>query len=80
MAFVIADRVRETTTTTGTGAVTLAGAYTSFQSFATAIGNGNNTYYTIASPSTGDWEVGIGTYTSGTNTDRKSTCLNSSHT
>ena len=62
MAFVIADRVRETTTTTGTGAVTLAGAYISFQSFSTAIGNGNNTYYTIASASSGEWEVGIGTY------------------
>ena len=79
MAFVIADRVRETTTTTGTGAVTLAGAYTSFQSFATAIGNGNNTYYTIASPSTGDWEVGIGTYTSGTNTLSRDTVLASSN-
>jgi Chaperone of endosialidase len=79
MSFVIADRVRETTTTTGTGAVTLAGAYTSFQSFASAIGNGNNTYYTIASPTTGDWEVGIGTYTSGTNTLSRDTVLASSN-
>ena len=79
MAFVIADRVRETTTTTGTGAVTLAGAYISFQSFSTAIGNGNNTYYTIASASSGEWEVGIGTYTSSTNSLSRDTILASSN-
>lgn len=79
MAFVIADRVRETTTTTGTGAVTLAGAYVSYQTFSAAIGNGNNTYYTIASAVTGEWEVGIGTYTSGTNTLSRDTILSSSN-
>ena len=50
MAFVLADRVRETTTTAGTGAVSLAGAVSGFQTFSTAIGNANNTYYTIADP------------------------------
>ena len=50
MAFVVADRVQETTTTTGTGTVTLAGAVTGFQSFS-AIGNGNSTFYTIADQS-----------------------------
>lgn len=79
MAFVIADRVRETTTTTGTGAVTLAGAYTSFQTFLAGIGNGNNTYYTIANALTGDWEVGIGTYTSSTNSLSRDTILASSN-
>ena len=64
MALVIADRVRETTTTTGTGAITLAGAYTGFQPFSTAIGNANTTYYTIANVTLGEWEVGLGTYTS----------------
>jgi len=78
MAFVIADRVRETTTTTGTGSVTLAGAYTSFQSFSAAIGNGNSTYYTISNPTTNEWEVGIGTYTSGTNSLSRTTVLASS--
>jgi hypothetical protein len=62
MALVLLDRVRESTTTTGTGTVTLLGAVAGFQSFA-AIGNGNQTYYTIADSTAGTWEVGIGTYT-----------------
>jgi hypothetical protein len=62
MPLVVADRVRETTTTVGTGTITLAGAVTGFQTFA-AIGNGNTTYYTIAGQGTSQWEVGIGTYT-----------------
>ena len=64
MSFVVADRVQETTTTTGTGTVVLAGAVIGFQSFA-VIGNGNQTYYTIADQSGSNWEVGIGTYSSG---------------
>ena len=47
MALIIADRVKETTSTTGTGSVSLGGASTGFQAFST-IGNGNSTYYTIA--------------------------------
>ena len=60
MALVLKDRVRETSTTTGTGTFTLAGAVAGFQSFS-AIGTGNSTYYTIVA--TSDWEVGIGTWT-----------------
>jgi hypothetical protein len=78
MAFVLADRVRETTTTTGTGTVTLGGAATGFQTFA-AIGNGNNTYYTIAGQGTNEWEVGIGTYTSSGTTLSRDTVLSSSN-
>lgn len=78
MAFVLADRVRETTTTTGTGTVTLAGAVTGFQTFA-AIGNGNTTYYTIAGQGTSEWEVGIGTYTSSGTTLSRDTILASSN-
>lgn len=75
MALVLANRVQETTTTTGTGTVTLAGAVSGYQSFA-AIGNGNTTYYTITSgPS---WEVGIGTYTSSGTTLSRDTVLASS--
>ena len=79
MALVLADRVRETTTTTGTGSVTLGGAYTGFQTFLAGIGNANNTYYTIANVVTGEWEVGIGTYTSSGNTLSRDTVLSSSN-
>ena len=78
MAFVLADRVRETTTTTGTGTVTLAGAVLGFQTFL-AIGNGNTTYYTIAGQGTSEWEVGIGTYTSSGTTLSRTTVLASSN-
>ena len=78
MAFVLADRVKETTTTTGTGTVTLLGAATGFQSFS-AIGNGNSTYYTIAGQTSSEWEVGIGTYTSSGTTLSRTTVLSSSN-
>lgn len=78
MAFVVADRVRETSTTAGTGAVTLGGAVQGNQTFA-IIGNGNTTYYTIADPVTGDWEVGIGTYSSTGPTLSRNTVLESSN-
>lgn len=78
MALVLADRVRETTTTAGTGTITLAGAVVGFQSFA-AIGNGNVTYYTIAGQGTAEWEVGIGTYTSSGTTLSRDTILSSSN-
>lgn len=77
MALVLADRVRETTTTTGQGTVTLAGAAIGFQTFS-AIGDGNTTYYTIAGQGTNEWEVGIGTYTaSGTTLSRDTVISNS---
>jgi hypothetical protein len=61
MPLIFKNRVQETTTTTGTGTLTLGGAVAGFQSFA-KIGNGNQTYYTITGGS--DFEVGQGTYTS----------------
>jgi len=80
MAFVLANRVKETTTTTGTGAVTLAGASTGFQSFA-IVGNTNTTYYTIAGQTGNEWEVGIGTYsTTGPTLTRTTVLANSSAT
>lgn len=63
MALVIADRVRETSTTTGTGTLTLDGAVSGYQSFSTAIGNSNTCYYTITLGSA--WEIGIGTVSAG---------------
>ena len=78
MAFVLADRVKETTTTAGTGTVTLLGASTGYQSFS-AIGNGNTTYYTIAGQTGSEWEVGIGTYTSSGTTLARTTVIASSN-
>ena len=65
MALVIADRVREQSTTTGAGTFTLTGAVVGFQTFSSAIGNGNTTYYTISNPGTTEWEVGVGTVSAG---------------
>ena len=78
MALVLADRVQETTTTTGTGTVTLAGAVSGFQSFA-VVGNANTTYYTIAGQTTSEFEIGIGTYTSSGTTLSRTTVLSSSN-
>ena len=80
MALVLKDRVKETSTTAGTGTLTLAGAVSGFQSFA-AIGDTNTTYYTIAGQTGSEWEVGIGTYsTSGTTLARTTVLSNSSGT
>ena len=78
MPLVVADRVKETTTTTGTGTITLAGAVAGYQSFS-VIGNGNQTYYTIAEQTGSNWEVGIGTYTSSGTTLARNTVLASSN-
>tara|TARA_R110000803_G_scaffold122577_1_gene190581 strand:- start:606 stop:1151 length:546 start_codon:yes stop_codon:yes gene_type:complete len=63
MAFAVADRVKETSTTTGTGTISLAGVVVGFQTFVSAIGNGNTTYYGIFAPASGEFEVGVGTVT-----------------
>ncbi len=76
MALVVKDRVQETTTTTGTGTYTLAGAVTGFQSFS-VIGNANTTYYAVTDGT--NWEVGIGTYTSSGTTLSRDTILESSN-
>ena len=62
MALVLKDRVKETTTTTGTGSFSLAGAVTGYDSFG-QIGSGNTTYYAVYLDGGSEWEVGIGTYT-----------------
>lgn len=76
MALVIKDRVQETTTTTGTGTITLAGAVSGFQSFS-VIGNSNTTFYSIVGET--EWELGIGTYTSSGTTLSRDTILESSN-
>jgi hypothetical protein len=78
MALVVKDRVRETTTTTGTGTITLGGAATGFQSFS-VIGDSNTTFYTIQLSNTNEWEVGVGTYTSSGTTLSRDTILESSN-
>ena len=66
MALVVNDRVKETSTTTGTGTFTLDGAVTGFETFSSAIGNTNTTYYAIVNTSDGAFEVGLGTVGAGT--------------
>ena len=63
MALVLNDRVKETTTTTGTGTVNLAGAETGFETFVAGIGNSNTCYYAIVHQSAAEFEVGLGTVT-----------------
>jgi hypothetical protein len=77
MALVIDDRIRETTTVTGTNDATLLGAVTGFQAFS-VLGNGNTTYYTISDQAGGNWECGIGTFSSVGPTLARTTVLSSS--
>jgi len=76
MALIVADRVQETTTTTGTGTYTLAGAKDGYQSFA-AVGDGNTCYYAITDGT--DWETGIGTFTLSGTTLARTTIIESSN-
>lgn len=76
MALVLKDRVKETTTTTGTGTYTLAGALTGFEAFS-QIGDGNTTYYSCTDGT--DFEIGIGTYTASGTTLARTTILRSSN-
>ena len=78
MSLVLAERVLETTTTTGTGTITLAGAQTGCQSFANTIGTNNTCYYTISNPRLPEWEIGLGTLTANTTLSRD-TILSSSN-
>jgi len=80
MALVINDRVKETSTTTGTGTFNLAGAETGYESFVSGVGTGNTTYYAIELNAAGEWEVGIGTVTSGSpDTLSRDTIISSSN-
>ena len=73
MALVLNDRVQETCSSPGTGAVTLLGAVTGFQTFLSGVGNGNTCYYGIADQGGANWEVGLGTYSSSGNTLARTT-------
>jgi cytoskeletal protein CcmA (bactofilin family) len=80
MVLKIEDRVRETTTTTGTGTYSLGGAVAGFQSFVTAIGDGNTTYYAVVNRNADEWELGIGTVADATpDTLARTTVISSSN-
>ena len=80
MALKIADRVRETTVTTGTGTINLAGAVTNFETFASNLSNSDTTYYAIVDNTNGDFEVGLGTFSTGSpNTLARTTPISSSN-
>jgi hypothetical protein len=79
MALVINDRVKETTTTTGTGTVSLAGAVTGFETFAAGIGNSNTVYYCIAHQDQAEFEVGLGTLDGDSSDLARTTIISSSN-
>jgi len=79
MALVLNDRVRETTTTTGTGAVSLGGAVSGFETFAAGIGNSNTVYYAIVHRSAAEFEVGLGTLDGDSSDLTRTTVISSSN-
>ena len=81
MAFVLNDRVKQTSTSTGTGTINLsASAETGFETFVAGIGDTNSTFYCISHDGTADFEVGIGTVTdAGTDTLSRTTIISSSN-
>ena len=79
MALVINDRVKETSTTTGTGAMALGGAVTGFETFGAGIGNSNTTYYCIFNQGTSEFEVGLGTLDGSSANLTRTTVISSSN-
>ena len=79
MALLLKDRVKETTATTGTGDITLAGAVDGFQTFGAVLANADTTYYAISHRDANEWEVGLGTYDSSAGTIARTTVLESSN-
>ena len=78
MALVVKDRVRQFTTTSGTGTIALSGSIAGFQSFSSALSDGDTTYYAIVN-SGGDYEIGLGTFSSSGETLSRDTILESSN-
>jgi len=79
MALVINDRVKVTSTTTGTGAFALGSAVTGFETFAQGIGNNNTTYYCIFNQGTSEFEVGLGTLDGSSANLTRTTVISSSN-
>ena len=76
MTFVLDDRVRENSTTTGTGNITLTGAVSGYKSFSSRMSVADTCFYTIINGT--EWEVGLGTY-SASNTLTRTTVYRSSN-
>ena len=79
MPFILNDRVKEITTTSGNGVITLGGVVTGFESFGTGIGNSNSTYYAIIHQTANEWEVGIGDLNGSSTTLTRTTVITSSN-
>ena len=79
MALVLNDRVRETSTDSGTGTLELAGAVTGWETFVAGVGTGNTTYYAIHEEGTANWEVGTGTVTDASTDTLSRTAITSSN-
>ena len=79
MAFILNDRVKETSSTTGTGTFTLGGAVSGFETFSAGIGGSNTTYYCIFETGTARFEVGFGTLNSGASTLARTYVISSSN-
>jgi|TARA_R100001129_G_C5114108_1_gene188041 hypothetical protein len=79
MAFILNDRVKQLTTTTGTGTLTLGSAITGFETFAQGIGNSNETFYAIAHRTANEFEVGRGTLNGSSTTLARTTVISSSN-
>ena len=79
MALVVNDRVKVTSTTTGTGAIALGAAVTGFETFAVGIGNNNTTYYCIFNQGTSEFEVGLGTLDGSSANLTRTTVISSSN-
>jgi hypothetical protein len=79
MAFILNDRVKENSSTTGTGTFTLGGAVSGFETFSAGIGGSNTTYYCIFETGTARFEVGFGTLNSGASTLARTYVISSSN-
>ena len=79
MALVINDRVKETSTTTGTGVFSIGNAVTGFETFADGVGNSNTTYYCIAHQDQDEFEVGLGTLNGDSSTLTRTTVISSTN-
>ena len=78
MAFTVKNRTKQTSTTNGTTNVVMTGSVSGFQTFGNALLDGDTTYYAIVDPANGTWEVGLGTWASGTSTLTRTTIIESS--